>query len=548
VLADSTDESNETATLTLSNASNASISDATGTLTITDDDDSSDGSIIVRQASHSGSLFDVIDLANITVTIDGNSVTPSPSSIELTGNGTRSETISLENIPASGTLTMNFTYSANDKQSGSGAVDANEGPIFDFSLTTGGIDYDATTITNKQNDSNYIGSKDSVSKVIEFDYEISGSSLSLTNVEDPIIVDLGTPGIEIGNNPSGTNFDLNVDGFAELLTWPGGEDALLVLDYDGSGAIEDGTEVVSPRFQNGYYSSSVDALTSLDTNADGVINCNDDQFDDLMLWIDQDHDGVSQSGELYSLADKDIVSFNLDASSTGDQVNGRVITAQGSVGFTDGEIGTYVAVSLRELGGRTGVDSTENLVMDLDGSNANAGESHVVFGGNFTSSVTHLSTSSADVLVGGLGNDVLGGGGGADELSGGAGDDDLRIADLSFQSIDGGAGNDTLTLTGDLSLDLTTTSNLKITNVEKIDLNDTGANTLTLNLSDVLDISDTTDQLLIDGGSDDAVVATDDTWTSESVTEVDGNTYAVFSIGGAQLLIDTDIGARDVLV
>jgi hypothetical protein len=454
----------------------------------------------------------------------------------------------LENIPASGTLTINFTYSANDKQSGSGAVDANEGPIFDFSLTTGGIDYDATTITNKQNDSNYIGSKDSVSKVIEFDYEISGSSLSLTNVEDPIIVDLGTPGIEIGNNPSGTNFDLNVDGFAELLTWPGGEDALLVLDYDGSGAIEDGTEVVSPRFQNGYYSSSVDALTSLDTNADGVINCNDDQFDDLMLWIDQDHDGVSQSGELYSLADKDIVSFNLDASSTGDQVNGRVITAQGSVGFTDGEIGTYVAVSLRELGGRTGVDSTENLVMDLDGSNANAGESHVVFGGNFTSSVTHLSTSSADVLVGGLGNDVLGGGGGADELSGGAGDDDLRIADLSFQSIDGGAGNDTLTLTGDLSLDLTTTSNLKITNVEKIDLNDTGANTLTLNLSDVLDISDTTDQLLIDGGSDDAVVATDDTWTSESVTEVDGNTYAVFSIGGAQLLIDTDIGARDVLV
>ena len=37
-MADSTDEANETATLTLSNAANASISDATGTLTITDDD------------------------------------------------------------------------------------------------------------------------------------------------------------------------------------------------------------------------------------------------------------------------------------------------------------------------------------------------------------------------------------------------------------------------------------------------------------------------------------------------------------------------------
>ena len=38
VLADSTDENNETATITLSNASNATISDSTATLTITDDD------------------------------------------------------------------------------------------------------------------------------------------------------------------------------------------------------------------------------------------------------------------------------------------------------------------------------------------------------------------------------------------------------------------------------------------------------------------------------------------------------------------------------
>jgi hypothetical protein len=38
VLADTTDENNETVTLTLSNPSNATISDATGVLTITDDD------------------------------------------------------------------------------------------------------------------------------------------------------------------------------------------------------------------------------------------------------------------------------------------------------------------------------------------------------------------------------------------------------------------------------------------------------------------------------------------------------------------------------
>ena len=38
VLADTLDEANETVTMTLSSASNATISDATGTFTITDDD------------------------------------------------------------------------------------------------------------------------------------------------------------------------------------------------------------------------------------------------------------------------------------------------------------------------------------------------------------------------------------------------------------------------------------------------------------------------------------------------------------------------------
>jgi len=174
------------------------------------------------------------------------------------------------------------------------------------------------------------------------------------------------PGIEISAQPFGTNFDLDVDGVAELLTWPGKEDALLVLDHDGSGTIEDGTEVVSPRFQNGYYSSSMDALFSLDTNADNVVDLDDAQFRDLMLWVDQDQDGISQPNELRSLDDEGIVSFNLDASSDGDQVDGKVITEQGSVVFSEGEIGTYVAASFREIGGRTGAEPTENFAVNDD--------------------------------------------------------------------------------------------------------------------------------------------------------------------------------------
>jgi hypothetical protein len=55
VLADTLDEVSETATLTLSNASNATISDATGTLTIVDDDNPPSLSINDVSYTESGS-------------------------------------------------------------------------------------------------------------------------------------------------------------------------------------------------------------------------------------------------------------------------------------------------------------------------------------------------------------------------------------------------------------------------------------------------------------------------------------------------------------
>ena len=65
VLADTLDESSETATLTLSNASNATISDATGTLTIADDDATPSLSINDVSYTESGSAGN----ATFTVTL-----------------------------------------------------------------------------------------------------------------------------------------------------------------------------------------------------------------------------------------------------------------------------------------------------------------------------------------------------------------------------------------------------------------------------------------------------------------------------------------------
>lgn len=47
-------------------------------------------------------------------------------------------------------------------------------------------------------------------------------------------------------------------------------------------------------------------------NGDGVIDSNDAVFSKLRLWIDWNHDGVSTTNEIYSLADYDIKSLGLE--------------------------------------------------------------------------------------------------------------------------------------------------------------------------------------------------------------------------------------------
>ena len=130
---------------------------------------------------------------------------------------------------------------------------------------------------------------------------------------DPLILDLGAPGLAFTSGDNSVSFDINADGVADQMAWTAGEDGILALDVDGNGTIDNGSEIFSPWFDGGSHAGSLAALATLDDNGDGVIDSGDAAFGSLQVWQDLDHDGVSGAGELKSLADHGITGINLDA-------------------------------------------------------------------------------------------------------------------------------------------------------------------------------------------------------------------------------------------
>ena len=134
---------------------------------------------------------------------------------------------------------------------------------------------------------------------------------------------------------------------------------------------------------------------------------------------------------------------------------------------------------------------------------------------------------------------------------GGEGDDILAISDLNFARLVGGNGSDTLRLdaTG-LTLDLIATHDNRITGIEIIDITGSGSNTLTLNLLEVLNLSDTSNTLTVIGDADDSLRLGPATGWIPTHTEMIGpDTFDVYTQGAAtlkvaqeiQILIDGDL-------
>lgn len=129
---------------------------------------------------------------------------------------------------------------------------------------------------------------------------------------DPIVMDLGHDGFDLGARGIGVYFDVDANGIGDRVQWlrRGGDEGFLALDRTGNGLVDDGSELFgngTPLLlegrpaPNGFVGLAQYDSRQLGGNDDGLITDADAIWPQLRIWIDLNADGISTYDEMRTL-------------------------------------------------------------------------------------------------------------------------------------------------------------------------------------------------------------------------------------------------------
>ena len=341
------------------------------------------------------------------------------------------------------------------------------------SVVTDGLRIGAGGLT--QNDGSYIppstiadgvnvGTDANQKNLIGANLDLESSVLSKIIPVDPLVLDLNGDGVNLtsfGESP--VLFDIDHDGKKELTGWTSAQDGIVVMDLNGNGIIDGIHETLSEYFTGVAgtdgdagtkpYLNGFEALKSLDSNHDGKFTSADATWASVKIWVDADHDGETDSGELKSLPELGITTINLTTNKQSGLVNGgNEVLASGT--FVQNGV-TKEAQAARFIANPVGNTSTTNgngvVVSAEDGqstyvSGVTTGENIDVAQKGVLNAYGNLGD---DTLTGDANNNWLVGGPGSDVFDAGAGDDVLIVDASDLQAnIHAGDGFDLLRVVG----------------------------------------------------------------------------------------------------
>ena len=257
-------------------------------------------------------------------------------------------------------------------------------------------------------------------------------------------------------------------------------------------------------------------------------------FNDVSFSFSDDHTKMTITFEPGTFTTQDEFRFGIDTDYLGANKHYHDQDTGADFGYRD--VGITVALS-------DGTQVSGNY-------DTNGNTSHVTLEGTTDNAPVHLyGNEGDDVLIGNDADEIFDGGQGHDTIHAGGGDDTI-VFDAQDAHVDGGEGTDTLKISQQV-LDFSALDKDAVTNIEALDLTSDSAQTVSLTLEDVLDMTGPENVLHVSGGDGDQITVdlsnSGDGWTHDGnglFSNTDGTQVQIVSVDDADkhIPIFTDDG------